>query len=159
MRIGDLCKQDVITVRRHDELVMAARSMRDQHIGFLVVVEPIPRHPGLTPIGVLTDRDILVSVFAGEIDPQSLIVDDVMTPEPTTANANDSLQQALQQMSAVGVRRAPVVNDIGELVGVLALDDIARHFAELMGLFSAAITQGLSMERALRPARERKRTA
>lgn len=65
MDIGSICQQSVITVRHSDDLTAAARLMREKHIGYLVVVEPHIATGGERPIGVLTDRDIVVAVVAG----------------------------------------------------------------------------------------------
>jgi predicted transcriptional regulator len=122
MNVGTICQRLVINVRRSDEVVSAAQLMRSKHVGYLVVVEPT-NEGTVRPVGVLTDRDIVVEVVAGEVDPRTLRVDDIMTADPVTVGENDSVEEALREMRQSGVRRVPVVNQRGELVGIVAADD------------------------------------
>lgn len=132
MNVGRLCKRPVVTVTPQQELIVAAQLMREKHIGFLVVVEEYGR-----PIGVLTDRDIVISVVAKGANPSLLTVADVMTRDPTTADEGESVPNALRTMRRIGVRRLPVVGSKGLLTGVLSLDDVldvvANELAEVSG--------------------------
>src|SRR5690242_2827795 len=82
--------RNVVTVRQFDELTAAAQLMREKHIGYLVVVEPDVAEGGARPIGVLTDRDIVVAVVAGGADARALRVGDVMTQQPVTVAEFDT---------------------------------------------------------------------
>jgi CBS domain-containing protein len=126
MEVGTLCQRLVFTIRRSDEVTRAAQLMREKHVGYLVVVEldPLAR-----PVGVLTDRDIVVGVVAREVDPKALRVGDIMTVNIITARESDSVEAALQKMREFGVRRLPIINDRGELVGILAMDDVLKVIA------------------------------
>jgi CBS domain-containing protein len=137
-------------VRPTDDLSTAARLMREQHIGYLIVVEPSMQEAGFRPVGVLTDRDIVVSVVAKDADPRSLRVGDVMTQNPVTALTEDTLADALEQMKRIGVRRLPVVGDFGLLAGVLSLDDILTRMAEELSSATSAILRERALEAALR---------
>src|SRR5262245_26297576 len=108
MNVGETCQRNVITVRAHDELARAAQLMREEHVGYLVVVEPAPTGGTLVPIGVVTDRDLVVSVLARNIDAQTLRAGDVMSVEPITVGEEESLHEALKRMRRCGVRRMPV---------------------------------------------------
>jgi len=140
----------VITVRPEEDLATAARLMREKHIGYLVVVEPTPQEGGFVPIGVLTDRDIVVSVVAPEIDPRTIRVGDAMTAKPVTVMAEDSVTDTLEQMKRIGVRRLPVVGDYGNLQGVVSLDDILAIMARDLGNLAGAINREISVETAVR---------
>ena len=129
MRIKTICQRNPVTVRRSEELLKAAQLMREKHIGYLVVVEPDATDGSQRPIGVLTDRDIVITVVARETDPRSLRVEDIMTRQPVTASTADSVDKALQDMRRVGVRRLPVVGPRGELVGIISLDDVISVLA------------------------------
>jgi CBS domain-containing protein len=129
MNAYELCQRHVVTVRRHEEISTAAWMMRERHVGCLVVVEPLPGASGERPIGMLTDRDIVTVVIARDADPHAVIVDDVMTRHPVTVWATCTIEDALQRMQNGAVRRVPVVDDRGRLVGILALDDIFEHMA------------------------------
>lgn len=151
MNAGEICKPNVVTVREFDELSAAARLMRERHVGYLIVVEPQPLDAKLKPVGVLTDRDIVVGVLARDADIRALRVGDVMTREPVVVNEDKSIAFALKEMRRIGVRRLPVVGSAGCLVGVLSLDDVIEVLAkELLGV-SASIGSELRMEAELRP--------
>jgi CBS domain-containing protein len=83
----------------------------------------------LRAVGVLTDRDIVVTVVARQIDPAAVRVGEIMTPDPVTIAENASVAQALQELRRIGVRRIPVVGLRGELVGVLSFDDLMQVIA------------------------------
>jgi CBS domain-containing protein len=134
MNVGRLCERQVVTVTPQQELVPAAELMREKHIGFLVVVEEYGR-----PIGVLTDRDIVISVVAKRADPSLLTVADVMTRDPTTADEEESVVSALRTMRRIGVRRLPVVGSNGLLTGILSLDDVLDLLANELAEVSGAI--------------------
>lgn len=151
MDIGSICQQSVITVRRFDELTAAARLMREKHIGYLVVVEPDVATGGERPVGVLTDRDIVVTVVAGGAGPAALRVGDVMTQQPVTVTAAEPIGAALKIMRRVGVRRLPVVGPPGDLAGIVSLDDIVNHLADELQDVAGSIHNQRRIEDALRP--------
>ncbi len=72
MNAHELCQRNVVTVRRHEELVTAAWMMRERNVGCLVVVEPAGIHGGERPVGMLTDRDIVTAVIASDSDPHGV---------------------------------------------------------------------------------------
>ena len=129
MNVGRICQRLVFTVSRSDEIIRAARLMREKHVGFLVVVEPEPVTGLPIPVGVLTDRDIVTGVLASDVDPLAVRVGDIMTTDPVTAQETDPLEKALHRMREFGVRRLPIVNLRHVLVGVLAIDDILKVLA------------------------------
>jgi CBS domain-containing protein len=137
-------------VKPTEDLATAARLMREHHIGYLIVVEPSLDEAGFVPVGVLTDRDIVVSVVAREADPRSLRVGDVMTAKPVTVLTEDSIADALEQMKRVGVRRLPVVGYCGILEGVVSLDDVLTVMAHDLNSAAAAIVRERAAESLLR---------
>jgi CBS domain-containing protein len=151
MRVGDICSRNAVTVREFDDLTAAAQLMRQQHIGYLVVIEPRVDERSATPVGVITDRDIVVGVVARQADPRSLRVGDVMTRQPVLATEDGSVSAALHHMREIGVRRVPVVDRGGALVGVLSLDDVLDSLAEELTEVASSIRRELKVERALRP--------
>lgn len=133
MRIADICTRNVVHVEADLSIRAAAESMRKHHVGTLVVTEQ-PNGERL-PIGILTDRDIVIEVVAAGVDVDGLTVGDVMTRSPSTCAENQELFDAVQMMRARGVRRLPVVNSNGGLVGLVSADDIfaalGTHLSEL----------------------------
>ncbi len=137
MNAGDLCNREVIFTYRATRLGEAARLMREHHVGSLVVV--VDRMSERVPVGILTDRDIVVAVVAKEIDPRTLVVSDVMTRELLTVRENDGIEDALRLMREKGVRRVPVITHSGALAGILTIDDLLELMAEELGDFARAI--------------------
>ena len=150
MNVGKICKRQVVTVTPRTELIAAAQLMREKHVGFLVVVEPEPLAQFGKPVGVLTDRDMVVSVMARGTDPKLLTVADVMNEGPAMVEERESIEQALQTMRRMGVRRLPVVGAQGLLAGVVALDDVIDVLAAQLGDLSAAVRNEQRIEGVLR---------
>jgi CBS domain-containing protein len=150
MDVAQLLSRDAVTVRESDEVAAAARVMRERHVGYLVVVEPDFAGSTVRPIGVLTDRDIVVGVVAQDVNPRSMLVRDVMTRNPVVLNAADQISTALQEMRRIGVRRMPVVGKVGELLGVLSIDNVLDALSAELGNLAGAIRNELLVEKALR---------
>lgn len=150
MNIGRLCRRAVITIQENEELTAAAQLMRARHVGFLIVVEPPERGGKQKVIGVITDRDIVVAVIAREVPARELMVGDVMTREPLLAEEGQPIESVLCLMREVGVRRVPVTDQQGYLVGVLSLDDVLEAMAEQLVNIAASIRSERRAERALR---------
>lgn len=136
MKAGEICNHNVVTVSPRDSIRTAAELMRQHHVGDVVVAED--RGGLLTPLGILTDRDIVVEVIAESVGLDDVTVRDTMTDQLVTANEDDDLLATLMEMRKNGVRRLPVVDDNGRLVGILTADDViglvARELAELWAL-------------------------
>jgi predicted transcriptional regulator len=121
MKVGDICKRAVVSIDNSMDISAAAELMRQHHAGLLIVYksgDELRR-----PIGVLTDRDIVIEAIAKKVDPASLKVDDLMTRQPLVANESEQLGDVLQAMRMAGIRRVPVVDTRGALTGVIAIDD------------------------------------
>lgn len=137
MRVGEYCKRAVITVKSSSDASAAAQLMRAEHVGFLVVCrdgDELQR-----PIGVLTDRDLVLAVMARDVDPRAVTVGDVMTRQPLIANETDELSDMLQGMRLAGIRRVPVVDARGVLTGIMAIDDAIDLVTGLMCDIAASI--------------------
>ena len=119
--------------------------MRQEHIGFLVIVPQEPSGPQ-PPLGVLTDRDIVIAVVAKRADPALLNVGDVMSMQPVVAGEGEAVDVALKTMRRAGVRRLPVVNARGEVIGVLSFDDLLEFVANEMDSLSGAVRNGRQIE-------------
>ena len=151
MNAGTICQRLVVTIRRSDEVIQAAELMRDKHVGYLVVVEPHPAEGCLRAVGVLTDRDIVVSVVARHVNPAAVRVGEIMTPNPHTVAETASIAHALQEMRRAGVRRVPVIGARGELVGVLSFDDLLKVVAGEAQDMTAALRAERQIEGVTRP--------
>jgi CBS domain-containing protein len=131
MNAGELCNREVVFAYRDTRLVEAARLMREHHVGSLVVV--VDRLSERVPVGILTDRDIVVAVVAKELDPRTLVVGDVITGQLLTVREQDGIPDALRLMREKGVRRVPVITHSGALAGILTIDDLLELVAEELG--------------------------
>lgn len=137
MEIGELCSREVYIVRQNEPLVDAVREMHRRHVGAVVVVE---QHGTLvSPIGIVTDRDILRGQVARRKDLFTLTVQDVMTSDPLTLGEHTGLADGLGKMRARGVRRAPVVGQTGDLVGIVSIDDLLPVVAEELNVLAKLI--------------------
>lgn len=122
MNIGDLRTTRVIVTHPDQPLVQAAKSMRDNRIGSLVVLDP--HDPQRRPVGMLTDRDIVRGQVFKQADLHCLTVGDVMSTNPLCLGVESSLADGIEAMNARAVRRAPVTDRNGTLVGIVTLDDL-----------------------------------
>ena len=128
MTVGAVCNREVIVVDKTASIVEAARLMRKYHVGDLVVVED--RAGKRVPVGIVTDRDIVLEVVAEGVDMNDVNVGDIMSNNLVTARENDSVLETIKIMRAKGIRRLPVINDDNDLVGILAVDDLIDLFSE-----------------------------
>jgi len=150
MSLGEICSRDVVFVRRGESVALACGLMREHHVGSLVVVEE--RAGARVPVGMFTDRDVAIGVVAQGLDPAKTPVEAAMRAELVCARESEGLGRAVALMRAQGVRRLPVIDAGGALVGVLAADDLLELFAEELSGLAAIVGRGERRERALRAA-------
>ena len=145
MKVREFCSRTVAVIEPGASLREAALLMRDAHVGALVVTE---RKAGVTrPVGVITDRDIVVAVVAVPgARPEGIRVGDVMSAQPRVAREDEGLAETVKAMSERGVRRLPVVTADGSLFGVVTLDDVLRVFAAELGALALALGRGREQE-------------
>jgi CBS domain-containing protein len=118
MTVQDLIIEGVETAGPSATVETLAMRMEEAKVGSIVIEE------GMEPIGIVTDRDIAVRVDARDRDARDVMATDVMTEDPATVRANAGLFEVTQVMREHSVRRMPVVNDEGTLVGIITLDDV-----------------------------------
>ena len=128
MTAKELCTRETIIIYENDNIFEAAKLMKKFHVGDLVVVEE--SEDGRLPIGIITDRDIVVEVVAFEANPADILVKDVMSKELLIAKENEDVYDILERMKDKGVKRVPVVDLYGYLVGILSSDDILELISE-----------------------------
>jgi CBS domain-containing protein len=119
--IRDLMTSNPRTVTADSTVAEAARLMRDEDAGIAPIIE------GERLVGVITDRDIAIKVAAEGKDPQSTKVTEIASSNLVTIDPQQELDEALRLMAKHQVRRLPVVEEDGKLVGILAQADVARH--------------------------------
>ncbi|MDH3609439.1 MAG: CBS domain-containing protein [Gammaproteobacteria bacterium] len=130
MFVGEICNRQVVICGRDDSIQNAAELMRDNHVGDVIVVEH--KEGKHFPIGILTDRDIVIEVLAEGVNLNDIVVNDVMSSELISVKEDDYIIETIEQMRDRGIRRVPVVNQEGSLEGILAVDDAIELVAELL---------------------------
>jgi CBS domain-containing protein len=130
MKVGEYCKKAVVAIASNTDAAEAAKLMRKLHVGFLIAHREGDALQ--KPVGVLTDRDLVLGVMARDIDPHAVTVDDIMSRQPLIANEADELSDMLQAMRLAGIRRMPVVDARGALTGIMAIDDALEVVTGLM---------------------------
>lgn len=149
MTAGKFCNRDVVVIRKDAAIPEAAGLMRNHHVGAIVVVEE--RDALVTPVGIVTDRDIVVEIIAKNLPLDAFTVGDVMSFDLLTAREDESINDTLRRMRVKGVRRVPVVDARGALMGILTVDDLLEVLAgEFMELFRI-ITHEMAREKATKP--------
>lgn len=144
MTIGEICSRIVVLASRSMPLTEAARLMREHHVGSLVVVEE--ERGGRVPVGIITDRDIVVEVLAPELDYRTVSVGEVMSTELISVREQDDILDALRLMRRRGIRRMPVVTESGTLAGIVTIDDILEIVAEQLDDLVKAVVSEQSKE-------------
>lgn len=127
MPIGEICSREVYYASRDTTVQEGAELMRKHHVGDLIVADE--REGRAKPAGIVTDRDIVISVTALKLDPSVITLGDIMGLELVTAKEDQGLAEVIEVMKMKGVRRLPVVDDDGCLTGILSSDDVAELLA------------------------------
>jgi len=127
MTIGAIRTREVVTVRRDTSVAEAARLMRNGHVGDVVIVDDLDGRQ--VPCGIVTDRDIVVGVVAKGLDADSVSVGEIMAPDLATGRERDSVARTIDVMREKGVRRLPIVDARGGLIGIVSLDDLFAFLA------------------------------
>ena len=128
MPVSEICNREIIVVQRDDTVHEAAKLMRQHHVGDVVVVEE--RNGVRVPVGIVTDRDLVVEIMAPDIVQMFITVGDVMGLNLVTIQESMGVYESIQYMRGKGVRRLPVVDGKGGLIGILTLDDLLELLAE-----------------------------
>lgn len=149
MSIGEICNRMVVFVEKNDSIREAAVIMRKYHVGDVVVIEE--REDDRYPIGILTDRDIVIQITAEDVDLDAVTVGDVMSFDLITAREDDDILDTIKKMRNKGIRRIPVVNDRGVLQGILTFDDFVELLSEQLMDLTKLITGGRNQEFQKRP--------
>lgn len=141
MPVTDIAREKAVSIESGESLTAVVETMRSEGVGSVVVVE------NGSPVGLVADRDLALAVLGGEIDPDETTVDELLTEEAITIEADQGVYDAIELMSNRGVRRVIVVED-GELAGIISLSDV-------IVLLGMELQQVANTIRAVSPAYER----
>ena len=134
MGIVKCCREQVVAVSLDTPAVDVARIMGEKNVGSVVVISGDNR-----PAGILTDRDLAVRVMAQEKNPGEVRAKEVMTRDVVTFQDSMGIYEAIRKMTDEGIRRMPVVDDAGKLIGIVTMDDIIRMLGEEMAIIAKNI--------------------
>lgn len=144
MNVGDVCIRKVAIVEKNETIVAAAQVMRELGTGDVVVVERA--RGGNDPIGVLTDRDVVLRGVSERRDLASTTVFELMTLAPVVAEESEDVFRLIDRMRGHGVRRVPVVSADGLLVGIVAYDDLVELFAGTLAKLTVVVDRASDRE-------------
>jgi len=149
MSVGEYCNREVVVAEKVTSVREAAQLMRQFHAGDLVVVER--RGNDNIPVGIVTDRDMVIEVLAEDVSPDQVTLADLMCTELATVQEKEELWVVLDRMRLLGVRRMPVVNDKGALVGILTMDDAVELISEALSDMAQLVRREIKEEVRKRP--------
>ena len=144
MTIREICNRQVVIADRGLSVAETAKLMRRYHVGDVVVVEEIEGRR--RPVGIITDRDIAVEVVAAGLSPETLTAGDILGQEVAVVGEHEGVFETIRYMRDKGVRRMPVVDGEGWLLGIVTLDDLIELLAEEMGELTRLISVGRQRE-------------
>ncbi|NLA38313.1 MAG: CBS domain-containing protein [Methanomicrobiales archaeon] len=134
MGLVECCQKQVVAVSPDTPVVEVARIMKEKNVGSVIVISGDGR-----PVGILTDRDLVVRIMAQERDPGEVRSREVMTRNLITFRDSMGIYEAIRKMADEGIRRMPIVDDAGILIGIVTLDDIIRMLGEEMAIIAENI--------------------
>ncbi len=135
MAITECCHENVVTAAPTAAILDIIELMKDRNIGSVVITEK------KKPVGIITDRDILLRVIAQGKDLGNIKVKEVMTKKPMVLSEEIGLFDALKKMEGKKFRRFPVVDAKGELKGILTIDDLISHLISELSIITGIIEE------------------
>jgi CBS domain-containing protein len=144
MKLGKLCRRDPACVAIGAPLSEVVSLMQHRHVGAVFVTES--SNNGAIPVGIITDRDITGAQLAHAADLSGLSVASAMTRDVLVLSADISVADAVEQMRAKRVRRAPVVALGGRLVGIISTDDLLGHVARELSALARLVERQPTFE-------------
>jgi len=128
MPIGELCNREVVFAIRKTNITEAAQLMRQYHVGDLVVVDLMEGKR--VPVGIVTDRDIVIEIIGDSLSVDDFTVGDIMRQQLISVQEKDGVIETIRLMRAHGIRRIPVIDEEGGLAGIVSVDDMLDLLAE-----------------------------
>lgn len=139
MAIGEVCNREVVVVEAGASVAEAAKLMRQYHVGTLVVVRQ--QDSKNEPLGIVTDRDLVLEVLSPELDAANITVGEIMAPELVKVTEGTGIFESIRYMRDKGVRRMPVVDGSGALAGIITVDDLVDLLSEELAELNKLVKQ------------------
>jgi len=137
MSVFSCCQTNVMTVSPEDTAYDAANIMEEWNVGSVIVKE------NERPVGIVTDRDLVVRVITTRKIPEETSIREIMTRDPVIVKGDTGLYEAMEQIKGKGIRRLPVVDSDGRLQGIITVDDLIRLLAAEMNCISGILDKEL----------------
>lgn len=145
MQAGEICRRDVVTTLAETPVVEVSRLMRKLHVGSVVLIE---EHDAIKkPVGIITDRDLVLEVLTLEVNPQKLLAADLVRGDLIFCSYRDDIWQCMRVMQSHGIRRLPIVDHRLSLIGIITLDDIIDVLVTQLGELSRTISSEQNREK------------
>jgi len=139
MTIDALVRRDVVVLSPTSSCQQAAALMRDRNVGCVVVVQEEE------PVGIVTDRDLVTRSMAPGRDPARTLLQEIMSPSPIFLSQKRNLNDVVETMRELGIRRLPVVDAQNRLKGIIAIDDVLIELSHQLGALGVAIQRELGL--------------
>lgn len=150
MNITEVASMNPISIAPDASAREAAITMRDTHVGCVIIATGTDDDQ-LTPVGVVTDRDLAIMLIAMNSDPDEVTVGDIMSSEPLILSSSDTVEGAIEMMNSHAVRRAPIVDNRGFLIGVVSIEDLVSVLSDQLQKLADLLFEGMEYERQRRP--------
>ena len=149
MPISELCNREVIIIQKDESVLEAAKLMRQHHVGDVIIVE---EQNGIKkPVGIVTDRDLVVEIMATGLDPKVITVGDITVSKLVAVQESTGIFDTIQYMRRKAVRRSPVIDDRGGLIGIVTLDDLLQLLSEELSELAKLVKREIDKETKQRP--------
>jgi CBS domain-containing protein len=148
MLLSEICTTDVVCCKPQTTALEAARLMRHRHVGDVVVVDDPERTR--VPLGVVTDRDLAIEVLGNDRDAAATALATLVRTPVVIARDSEDASAVVERMRVHGVRRIPVVDDRGALLGIVTLDDLLKAFLADMHRLLETESRGQRREQSAR---------
>jgi len=148
MHIGEICKRSVVTCGRETSAPELAQLMRDHHVGDVIVVDEYEGRQ--MPVGIVTDRDLVVQIMAKGVTPELVRAGDMLVGDLVTVVETEGVYDAIWHMRSKGIRRLPVVDIHAHLLGVVTADDVTEFLATELTELARIVPRQIKLEEATR---------
>jgi CBS domain-containing protein len=148
MLLRDVCTLDVVCCSAETRVLAAAQLMRSRHVGDLVVIEDPDEDR--VPLGVITDRDLVLEVLGNGLDPATTTLRSLLRRPVVIAHEDEDTSVIVERMHTHGVRRIPVVDTHGATTGIITLNDLLKLFVDEAATLVQIMSRGQNHERRTR---------
>jgi CBS domain-containing protein len=148
MTIGKICTRTTVIAKSDDSVKEIAMLMRQHHVGDIVIIKETDGEN--VPVGIVTDRDLVIELIAQGLSPETVTVGDIMTDIIVTARDDEGIWDVLQKMRIKGVRRMPIVGRHGGLMGIVSLDDLLELLSDELAMLAKIINREQEREQRAR---------